>query len=119
MKDYIDQLLEAPPGLETPYNLDRDYFDPRKFNEIAVSYKAQLERAMITDDGFEFDRIKSEAEHFADMIYDTFFDSTSLSPSDLVDNKVRLNEVRLKYGNFFTNKLTSPTRNYLTSPSQQ
>lgn len=39
MKDYLDQLLDADPNLKTPYNLDRDYFDPRKFNEIAVSYK--------------------------------------------------------------------------------
>lgn len=112
MKDKIDQLLEAPANLVTPYNGDRDYFDPRKFNEIAASLKDQLERARVTDDGLAFEQIYNEGEVFSKKIYDEFFDDINLAAADLEDNKVKLNELRLLYGNEFTNDLTKPGRSY-------
>jgi len=40
MKDFLEQLELT--NLDTPNNLKRDYFDPRKMKELAVSYKAML-----------------------------------------------------------------------------
>lgn len=70
MKDKVDQLLQASPKLKTKYNGDRDYFDPRYFNEIAVSLKDQLVRAKVTDDGLAFERILNEGQVFAKSIYE-------------------------------------------------
>jgi len=62
-----------------------------------------------------FEQIFHESETFSNMIYDTFFSDIDLSPSDLEDNKVKLNDVRKLYGNKFTNDLTHPDRDYLAN----
>lgn len=54
-------------------NGKRDYYDARKFNELAVVYRSKLERAKVTDDQLLYEHTNSEAKFFADKIYDAFW----------------------------------------------
>jgi len=72
MRDQLDQLYFAKE-LETPNNLSRDYSDVRKLTQLGVSYRAQLERAKVTDDTYAFEVVLSEAEHFTAKIYNAYW----------------------------------------------
>lgn len=71
-KDYIEQLSKQK-SLKSPVNGKRDYYDARKFNELAVVYRSKLERAKVTDDQLLYEHTNSEAKFFADKIYDAFW----------------------------------------------
>jgi len=60
-----------------------------------------LRRAMVTDDAFAFAYVRSEAALWASKIYDAYWAALG-GALDTPANRAKLNEVRLRYGNKFT-----------------